>query len=66
MWTDSAVTGVLIEIICMQDDVLPGMMKGRYSSYSEGVGKRIRNGEVRDVFNSCPGTWCHAPILRPL
>ena len=59
MWTDTAVPGVLIDINCMQDGVLPGMIKGRYSSYSEGVGKRIRDGKVRDVFMSRPNTWSH-------
>lgn len=36
----------------MQDGVLPGMIKDRYSTYSEGVGKRIRGGKVRQLLLS--------------
>ena len=58
--------GVLIDINCMQDGVLPGMVKDRYSSYSEGVGKRIRDGKVRDAFTLCPSADLILHILRPL
>lgn len=33
----------------VQEGVLPGMIKGRYSTYSTGVGKKIRDGKV-----ACP------------
>ena len=65
-WTDAAVPGVLININCMQDGVLPGMVKDRYSSYSESVGKRIRDGKVRDVLILCPSTDLILHILRSL
>ena len=32
--------------------MLPGMIKDRYSTYSEGVGKRIRSGKVRQLLLS--------------
>ena len=31
---------------------MPGMIKDRYSTYSEGVGKRIRDGKVRQLLLS--------------
>ncbi len=36
----------LIKYTWMQDGVLPGMVKNRYSTYSTGVGKKIRDGKV--------------------
>ncbi len=29
-----------------QEGILPGMIKDRYSTYSKGVGKKIRDGKV--------------------
>ena len=46
---DAAVPEILSDLERVQDGVLPGMIKDRYSSYSEGVGKRIRDGKVRQI-----------------
>ena len=65
-WTNLAVPGGLNDINCIQDGVLPGMIKDRYSSYGEGVGKRIRDGKVRDVFTLRSSADLILHILRPL
>ena len=40
----------------MQDGVLPGMIKNRYSTYSTGVGNKIRNSKVTPPCVS-PSHW---------
>ena len=36
-----------------QEGILPGMIKDRYSSYSKGVGKKIRDGKVSPPASPC-------------
>jgi len=43
----------------MQDGVLPGMIKNRYSTYSTGVGKKIRDSKVK-ALSRC---GCNLPTL---
>ena len=36
----------------LQEGILPGMVKERYSSYSRGVGKKIRDGKVCEMLST--------------
>ena len=49
----------------VQDDVLPGMIKNRYSTYSTGVGKKIRDGKVQAILlATSTASWIsHVPTM---
>ena len=41
-------------IVCLQDGRLPVLVKERYSSYSEGIGRQIVDGKVEPCPNPKP------------